>query len=145
MLFRSARNILAKECRFHWEFRGLPGMAADDAYQRFQHYVETVALPRLTRFTRAARIVTDTEVEVPGLAAEPGSAAETLALRLTQSNRTIAVSYATEAGHFQQAGMPTVVCGPGSIEQAHQPDEFIEIAQLEACVAFLQGLARQLC
>ena len=141
----TARNILAKECRFHWEFRGLPGMAPDDAFRRFQRYVDTVALPRLTRFTKTARIETETEVEVPGLAAEPGSAAETLALRLTQSNRTIAVSYATEAGHFQQAGLPTVVCGPGSIEQAHQPDEFVDIAQLEACIAFVRGLAQTQC
>jgi acetylornithine deacetylase len=141
----TARNILAKECRFHWEYRGLPGMRADDAYRRFQHYVDTVALPRLTRFTKAARIETETEVEVPGLAAEPGSAAETLALRLTQSNRTIAVSFATEAGQFQQAGLPTVVCGPGSIEQAHQPDEFVELGQLEACAGFVRGLAQELC
>ena len=140
----TARNILAKECKFHWEFRGLPGVPPDDALRRFQNYADTAALPRLTRFAKAARIETVTEVEVPGLAAEPGSAAETLALRLTQSNRTIAVSYATEAGHFQQARLPTVVCGPGSIEQAHQPDEYVEIAQLEACIAFMQGLVREL-
>lgn len=141
----TARNILAKQCRFHWEYRGLPGMRSDDAFRRFQTYVDTIALPRLTRFTHLASIVTDTEVEVPGLAAEPGSPAETLALRLTQSNRTIAVSFATEAGQFQRAGLPTVVCGPGSIEQAHQPDEFVEIAQLEACVGFVRGIARELC
>ena len=141
----TARNILAKECRFHWEFRGLPGVASDGALRRFQDYAERVALPRLTRFTKAARIETLTEVEVPGLAADPGSVAETLALRLTQSNRTLAVSFATEAGHFQRAGMPTVVCGPGSIEQAHQADEFVEVGELEACVAFMRGVMRELC
>ena len=140
----TARNILAKECRFHWEFRGLPGVPADDALRGFQDYAERVALPRLTRFTKAARIETVTEVEVPGLAADPGSAAETLALRLTQSNRTHAVSFATEAGHFQRAGIPTVVCGPGSIEQAHQADEFVEVSELAACIAFMRGLAQEL-
>lgn len=140
----TARNILAKQCTFHWEFRGLPGVPADDALRQFQQYADTVALPKLTRFTNAARIETLTEVEVPGLAADPGSAAETLALRLTRSNRTIAVSYATEAGHFQAARLPTVVCGPGSIEQAHQPDEFVDIAQLESCIGFLRGVAQEL-
>ena len=69
---------------------------------------------------------------------------ETLALKLTRSNRTHAVSYATEAGRFQVAGLPTVVCGPGSIDQAHKPDEFLEISQLEACIGFMQRLAAEL-
>ena len=63
------------------------------------------------------------------------------ALALTWSNETIAVSYATEAGHFQRAGLPTVVCGPGSIEQAHKPDEFVSLEQLSACMGFLERLA----
>ena len=76
--------------------------------------------------------------------AAPGSPAETLALRLTRSNRTIAVSFATEAGHFQRAGLPTIVCGPGSIDVAHQPDESIEVGQLEACLGFLDELATEM-
>jgi acetylornithine deacetylase len=140
----TARNILARQCRFHWEFRGLPGVPADDALRRLDDFVARVALPRLTRYSDAARIETETEVEVPGLAADPGSAAETLAMRLSQSNRTLAVSFATEAGQFQKAGLPTVVCGPGSIEQAHQPDEFIEESELVACIAFMRGLVREL-
>ena len=83
-------------------------------------------------------------MEVPGLCAQNGSAAETLALKLTRSNRTIAVPYATEAGRFQTAGVPTIVCGPGSIDQAHQPDEFIEIAELSRCIGFLRSLAAEL-
>jgi acetylornithine deacetylase len=83
-------------------------------------------------------------VDVPGLDAEPGSQAETLALKLTRSNRTQAVSYATEAGQFQSAGLPTVVCGPGSIDQAHRPDEFLEISQVEACIGFMHRLAAEM-
>jgi acetylornithine deacetylase len=67
-----------------------------------------------------------------------------LALKLAQSNRTIAVPYASEAGQFQLANLPTVVCGPGSIDQAHQPDEYIEIAQIEAGIAFMRRLAAEL-
>ena len=140
----AARNILARDCRFHWEFRGLPGVAPDDALRKFERHVAETALPRLTRWTKDAFIETITEIEVPGLAPEPGSPAETLALKLTRSNRTIAVAYATEAGRFQQGGVPTVVCGPGSIDQAHQPDEFIEIAQIEAGLEFMRRLAAEL-
>lgn len=140
----TARNILARDCRFHWEFRALPGVAPDEALRAFERHVAETALPRLRRWTPDASIRTETEIEVPGLAPEPGSWAETLALKLTRSNRTIAVAYATEAGRFQAGGVPTVVCGPGSIDQAHQPDEFIEIAQIDAGLAFLRALAAEL-
>lgn len=136
----TARNILAKECRFHWEFRSLPGVAQNLVLQRFETYVRDVALPHLRRHAPDASIVTETEVEIPGLAPDTGSLAETLALKLTRSNHTTAVPFATEAGQFQTRGVSAVVCGPGSIAQAHQPDEFIEIAQLEACIAFMQRL-----
>lgn len=140
----SARNILAKECSFHWEFRGLPGAPQDLALRRLEAYAANVALPRLRRFAPNASVETVVEVEVPGLAAQNGSSAETLALKLTRSNRTVAAPFATEAGRFQGAGIPTVVCGPGSIDQAHQPDEYIEIAELQRCVEFMRALAAEL-
>ena len=140
----TARNILARECVFNWEFRGLPGVLTASALAKVQAFVDAVALPRLTRFVSGPTIATELEVDVPPLAAEPGSAAQMLALRLTRSNRTIAVSFATESGHFQEVGLPTVVCGPGSIDQAHKPDEFVEESQLAACLAFLDDLAGEL-
>jgi len=140
----TARNILARECKFHWEFRGLPGVTTASAMAKVQAFVDEVATPRLTRFVSGPAIATTMEVDVPPLAAEPGSAAERLALRLASSNQTVAVSFATEAGHFQAAGLPTVVCGPGSIDQAHKPDEFVEEAQLAACLEFLERLAEDL-
>ncbi len=140
----TARNIMAKECIFHWEFRGLPGAMPSRALQRLEDYAERVVLPKMRRYAPDARIETITEVEVPGLKAEAGSSAETLALKLSRSNRTITVPFATEGGQFQLAEIPTIVCGPGSIDQAHQPDEYIEIAQIEAGLAFLQRLASEL-
>ncbi len=140
----TARNILARECVFNWEFRGLPGVTTASALAKVQAFVDEAATPRLTRFVSGPSILTKMEVDVPPLAAEPGSAAEALALRLTRSNRTIAVSFATEAGHFQAAGLPTIVCGPGSINQAHKPDEFVDEAQLKACLEFLERLAEDL-
>ena len=140
----TARNILARECAFQWEFRGLPGAPTASALAKVAAYVDAVALPRLRRFVSDPTIATILEVDVPPLAAEPGSAAETLALMLVGSNRAVAVSYATESGHFQAAGIPTVVCGPGSIDQAHKPDEFVAETQLAACLAFLDRLAAEL-
>ena len=139
----TARNILAKDCKFHWEFRGLPGVPLRAAVERFETYVEKMRATRLKDFPDTF-IETKIEVEVPGLAADAGSAAETLALRLTRSNKTIAVPFATEAGQFQSAGIPTIVCGPGSVNQAHQADEFIEIAEIEKCIGFLRALTQTL-
>jgi acetylornithine deacetylase len=140
----TARNILAKLCAFRWEFRALPGVEQNLALRRLEEYAARVAIPQLTRHTKDAFIETLTEVEVPGLKPESGSIAEVLALKAAQSNRTIAVPFASEAGQFQLANVPTVVCGPGSIGQAHQPDEYIEIAQIEACIAFMRRLAAEL-
>jgi acetylornithine deacetylase len=140
----TARNILAKSCSFNWEFRGLPSLDPGEIPARFRAISEDVAARRLNRFGAFGRIETELEVSVPMLAPEPGSVAETLAKRIAGRNRTESVPYGTEAGHFQGAGLPTVVCGPGSINQAHQPDEYITLEQFEAGAAFLRRLAASL-
>ncbi|MBB4197288.1 acetylornithine deacetylase [Rhodoblastus sphagnicola] len=137
----TARNIMARHCEFAWEFRGLPEVPYDRALKKFEVVCEEVKARRMAGFP-GANIETFSDIAVPGLRAEPDSAAATLALALAQANHTIAVPYATEAGQFQRrGGLPAVICGPGSIDQAHQPDEYIEIAQLEAGLAFLRRLA----
>jgi acetylornithine deacetylase len=137
----TARNIISKSCSFEWEFRGLPSLDPQEIPARLDRFVQEVALKRLNRFGEFGRIETKLSVAVPGLAPEPGSAAEVLALRLAGKNHTQTVPFGTEAGHYQQAGIPTVVCGPGSINQAHQPDEYITLEQLEAGAAFMRRLA----
>lgn len=141
----SARNILARVCEFHWEFRALPGVATDLARRRLDAYAADVVLPRMRATAPLASIETITEIEVPGLAPEPGSEAERLVFRLTQSNRAQAAPFATEGGRFQAAGAPTIVCGPGSIDQAHQPDEYISAEQFAAGLAFMRALGREMC
>lgn len=133
----TARNILAGHCAFDWEFRGLPGVPQNIALAHIEAYAARIADPNL-------RIATQIDTEVPALAAAPGSPAEQLALRLAHAQGTITVSFASEAGQFQAAQIPAVVCGPGSIEQAHQPDEYIEIAQVEAGIGFMRRLAGEL-
>jgi acetylornithine deacetylase len=140
----TARNILAKECGFLWEFRSLPGVPQSRARLRLEDYAARVVTPKLTRYAKDASIETLTEVEVPGLRPQAGSAAESLAMKLAQSNHTITVPFATEAGRFQAADVPTIVCGPGSIDQAHQPDEYLEISQIEAGIGFMRRLAAEL-
>jgi acetylornithine deacetylase len=140
----TARNILARDCSFHWEFRGLPGVAQDAALKHLEEFAACDVLPRLQRHALDARITTEVEIEVPGLAPQAGSFAESLAFKAARQNATIAVSYATEAGRFQKAGIATVVCGPGSIDQAHQPDEFIEESQLVEGINFMRRLAQEI-
>jgi acetylornithine deacetylase len=137
----TARNIISKSCSFDWEFRGLPSQDPHEIPDRLERFAQEVALKRLNRFGDFGRTETTLHVHVPGLAPDPGSFAETLALRLAGKNRTQTVPFGTEAGHFQAAGIPTVVCGPGSIDQAHQADEYITLDQLEAGAAFMRRLA----
>jgi acetylornithine deacetylase len=137
----TARNIIAKECRLHWEFRGVPGLDPDEIPARLDRFAQEVALKRLNRYGPFGRIETVMEISVPALAPEPGSEAERLALRIAGRNGTTSVSFATEGGRFQEAGIPTVVCGPGSIDQAHQPDEYITLDDLAAGEAFMRRLA----
>jgi acetylornithine deacetylase len=139
----TARNILARECHFHWEYRGLPDLDPAEIPALFAEAVAEVTARRLNRYGEFGRIDTLEEVAIPGLSPDPGSEAERLALRLAGRNRTVAMPYATEAGRFQAAGIATVVCGPGDIAQAHQPDEFITLDALKAGEAFLRRLIRE--
>ncbi len=140
----TARNILARACKFHWEYRGLPGVPQDLAARHLERFGSEIVLPKLRRFTDDASITTTVGTEVPGLMRDPGNLAEALALRLTRSNETVAMPFATEAGQFQVRGLPTVLCGPGNAAKAHQPDEYIEVDQVEACMNFMRGLAAEL-
>jgi acetylornithine deacetylase len=134
-----ARNILADRCDLAWEVRTLPDSDPEEVPARFAALSQEV-LARMRKTAPSAAIETVMSSDVPGLAPDPGSEAETLVMRLAGRNRTIAVAYATEAGHFQRAGLPTIVCGPGSIDQAHQPDEFITLEQFAAGEAFMRKL-----
>jgi acetylornithine deacetylase len=136
----TARNILAKECVINWEIRGLPGFDQQPVRERFARFSAMVEKERLNRFGPFGRIETIVDVDVPGLAPEPGSEAELIALRAAGRNQTISVPYGTEAGQFRAAAIPVVVCGPGSIDQAHQPDEYITLEQLAAGEGFLRRI-----
>ncbi len=141
----TALNIIPQDCRFTWEFRILPGDEAQDIRARFDAYVESTVLPRLQEFVPEAGIVTETLAYAPALRPEEKGAAETLVRHLSGLNDSGAVSFATEGGLFQDAGFSTVMFGPGSIDQAHQPNEFIDLSQVAACEAFLKKLGDWAC
>jgi acetylornithine deacetylase len=140
----TAMNIVPKSTSFAWETRLLPGFDSDFVPTRMEQAKRRLE-PAMKEVSAAAGISIVQANSVPGLAAETNSPAEQLALQCSHANATHTVSYCTEAGLFQQAGIPAVVCGPGSIEQAHKPDEFLEILQLRKCEAFLQRLAKTCC
>jgi len=141
----TALNILARHCSFLWEFRYLPGTSRDDIFERFVAHTRDHVLPRLRQVAPEADIVTAVRSHVPALVAKESCPAEALAKQLTGRNHAEAVAYGTEAGLFQEAGIPSVVCGPGNIQQAHKPNEFIELSQVDACVAFIRRLMDHAC
>ncbi len=136
----TAQNIVPRHCRFTWEYRPLPGADIDEVARRFEEYVERTVRPRIKAVSERADAETVVASRILGLNTEEGAPAEALIKILAETNQTYKVSYGTEAGLFQQAGFPAVVCGPGSIEQAHRPDEFIDLDQVAACEAFLRRL-----
>ena len=140
----TALNILAHHCMFQWEFRYLPGSSNQDIADKFMAYARDVVLPRMRKIAPETDIVTTPRAHVPPLLAKEACPAEALAKQLTGRNHAEAVAYGTEAGLFQEAGIPSVICGPGSILQAHKPNEFIEISQVAACEIFIKRLIDQL-
>lgn len=140
----TATNILAAHCEFTWDLRALPGESPEKIIAALTEFAEKRRL-ELHAEGKTVTITNHVLANVPPLEASEVSAAEQLAHASAQNAAdSTTVSFGTEGGQFQRAGWPTVVCGPGSIEQAHKPDEFIERSELTACEAFLdRAVARQ--
>jgi acetylornithine deacetylase len=139
----TASNILARRCSFIWDCRCPEQAQADAIEARFRAAATQLDAEIKARAPEGGVSVTR-RTNTPGLAVERESAAETLARALTGDNETRSVAYAAEAGLFQRAGIPAIICGPGSIEQAHQPDEWIERAQIEEGASFMRRLIERL-
>jgi acetylornithine deacetylase len=140
----AARNIIAGSCAFDWELRPVPGDDGTALIARVDDYARTVLLPEMRAASPSADIRTVTEARVPPLNHEDAREAVALLCELTGQNGADVVSFGTDAGHFCDAGISTVVFGPGSIEQAHKPDEYIERSQIDACMSFLDRLGDRL-
>ena len=137
----TAMNIIAASAEMLWEFRNVPWDDSADLRARADRFVADALRPSLKARDPRADAATELLVEVPALLPDPDSPAVRLALQMTGQNRTGTVAFSTEAGLFQRAGIAAVICGPGSIDDAHRADEFVARDQLSACAAFLRKVA----
>ncbi|MEM6636164.1 MAG: acetylornithine deacetylase [Pseudomonadota bacterium] len=139
----TAHNITAKDCYLGFDFRFLPDDDPADWIARFRDEVMAIS-DRMRAVHPAAGIELDQRFGVPGLRPEDDGPAEALVRSITGDNGGHVVSYGTEAGHFQARGYSAVICGPGDIAQAHQPDEYITLEQFHAGQRFMQSLVDRL-
>jgi acetylornithine deacetylase len=135
-----ADNVVPRDAEFRYEFRDLPTANAAQMQQEVVAYAKSLE-PAMQRVAPDAGFRFETICEVPSFLGSEADAVTRLAHRLADEPRTTLVAFGTEAGIFKQSGIPTVVCGPGSIVQAHQPDEYVSLEQLARCEAFMRGLA----
>ena len=136
-----ADNVVPRDAEFRYEFRDLPTANAAQMQSEVVAYAKSLE-PAMQRVAPAAGFAFETICEIPSFLGSQDDPVTRLAQELSGEQRTTLVAFGTEAGLFKNAGISTVVCGPGSIQQAHQPDEYVSLAQLARCEAFMQGLAR---
>lgn len=132
-----ASNIIPLSCQLGFEIRATPALDVDAMHERLVRFAGEVLEPRMKEVAPEASVSITRQNSVPPFSAAPHSEAVALALTLAGQNETFAVSYATEAGLFQDAGAPSVVCGPGDIAEAHTANEWIAEAELQKCLGFL--------
>jgi acetylornithine deacetylase len=136
-----ADNVVPRDAEFRYEFRDLPTADARAMQEQVVAYARSLE-PAMRKVAPDAGFRFETICEIPSFLGSAEDAVTRLAMRLAGEQRTTNVAFGTEAGIFKNAGIRTVVCGPGSIEQAHQPDEYVSLEQLARCQAFMEGLAQ---
>jgi acetylornithine deacetylase len=140
----TVHNVIASKAQVDWEMRPVQRRDADFVKSRLQRYCRDVLLPKMQAVFPEASIQTEVVGEVDGLVPTLENEARQIVAALTGRNEAGVVPFGTEAGIFQNLGMDVVICGPGSIEQAHKADEFVAEDQLEQCLAMLGKLAANL-
>jgi len=133
-------NIVPGHCRFEFEFRYLPQESPGELLSEVQRFAEQEVAPAMREIDPASGFSWEEMAGFPGLNLAPDAEVIELAKALSGGNATGKVAFGTEAGLFDRSGIPTVVCGPGSIEQAHKPDEFITLEQVALCERFMERL-----
>lgn len=135
-----ALNIVPADCRFDFEIRALPSHDPSDVAQELKTYAEQQVLPRMKTVSEHSEIRFSELSAYPGLATDAHSEAAELIAAFCGSREFGTVAFGTEGGLFDAAGIPTVVCGPGSMDQGHKPDEFVSLEQLDGCDAMLRRM-----
>lgn len=139
-----ALNIVPADCRFDFEIRALPSHDPSEVAQQLQAFAEQQLLPRMRAVSEQSDIRFSELSAYPGLATDAHSEAAELIAAFSGSREFGTVAFGTEGGLFDAAGIPTVVCGPGSMDQGHKPDEFVSLEQLNGCDALLQRMLRSI-
>lgn len=137
-----ALNIVPAECEFDFEVRALPGFEAKTVADDLRTYAQAELLPRMRAVRSDVDILLEPLSEYPGLATPPDSEPARILAALCGSDEFGTVAFGTEGGLFNRAGIPTVVCGPGSMDQGHKPDEYVTVRQLQDCDSMMQRVAR---
>ncbi|WP_201527370.1 acetylornithine deacetylase [Psychrobacter frigidicola] len=140
----TATNIVPNLCEFTFDYRNLPHMTQEDILTPIQAKVAELSAQMQARAPETG-IELLQEVGVPAMTDSDSTELQQLIVALTKDNQRHKVAYATEGGQFTNAGIPTIICGPGSIEQAHKADEYVELSELERCDSFLQRLLDSCC
>jgi len=141
----TALNIVPHGCTFDFEFRYLPGDSPQALLEEFERHVHEAIEPEMRAVDPAAGFTIEALSGIPALDTGPEAEIVALAHELSGSGEIGKVSFGTEGSQFQRAGIPTVVCGPGSIEQAHRPNEFVTLEQVARCETFMRRLATRIC
>jgi acetylornithine deacetylase len=141
----TAVNIVPRDCHFVWEIRHLPLDDPDRIVAETEKWAKARFLPEMHAVHRDTWIEFEAVSELPGMDTHDHSEIARLGHDCCGSSTVGKVSFGTEAALFHRAGIPTVICGPGQIEQAHQPDEWVSLEQLGRCEAFVSRLADRIC
>ena len=139
-----ALNVIPEYCEFDFEVRNIPEQKPEDIVNEVFDYAQYQLAPAMQQTHAAAGINFETLSAYPGLNGTGAQSLQQLCLQLSQKETTTTLSYGTEGGLFELAAIPAVVCGPGSIGQAHAADEYVELEQLALCLQFLRGLCQQM-
>ena len=135
-----AVNIIPDHCDFQFDIRNIPAQDPHKVADQIKQYANEVLLPEMHKVSDQSDINWNTEALFPGLDTPDGAPINTWMQKVLNTDAPLAaVSYGTEGGLFSEAGVQTIVCGPGSIEQAHRPDEFVAMSELAACIEFMQA------
>ena len=140
----NAINTVPAECRFEFEFRNLPTIDPKPIFESIKQYAEQTLLPQMRDEHPSAAIEFEMISDAPGFDASEEAAITQLVRALTGDQEKRKVAYGTEAGQFQEAGIPSVVCGPGSIEQAHRANEYVSLEQVSECERFISRVVKSL-
>ncbi len=138
-----AHNVIAGQCSIDWEMRPINEEDKNFVKNNLLKYCQNKLLPEMQSKFAEAKIETETIGEIPGLIPQKDNQARVIMQDLLQSNSTGVISFGTEAGIFQEMNMDVVVCGPGSIDQAHKANEFVSISELDKCLQNLLKLLDQ--